>query len=62
MAQFNIREMPEGSKEQIRDLQQWRGWTKTQTVLIALDRLWQSEKKTQEEQFSEAPKAEVQTS
>lgn len=40
MPQFNIRDLPEGSEQQLNDLAQWTGQTKTQVVLIALDRYW----------------------
>ena len=44
MGQFNIREMPERALQQLEDLQEWAGYTKTQLVLIAIDRLWQDTK------------------
>jgi hypothetical protein len=40
MGQFNIREMPERASQQLEDLGAWTGYTKTQLVLIAIDRLW----------------------
>jgi len=40
MGQFNIREMPERALQQLEDLVEWAGYTKTQLVLIAIDRLW----------------------
>lgn len=40
MGQFNIRDMPERSLQQLEELQEWCGYTKTQMVLIAIDRLW----------------------
>jgi hypothetical protein len=40
MGQFNIKKMPERSEQQLNDLQDWCGYTQTQIVLIALDRLW----------------------
>lgn len=40
MGQFNIRDMPERSLQQLEDIQEWCGYTKTQIVLLAIDRLW----------------------
>lgn len=40
MGQFNIKDMPERAAEQLQDLHDWSGYTKTQAVLIAIERLW----------------------
>lgn len=53
MPQFNIRDMPEGSDQQLSDLAQWTGQTKTQVVLIALDRYWLAKKQERDAKMSE---------
>lgn len=44
MAQFNIRNLPDMTGQQINDLQGWLGTTKTQAVLLAVERLWYEER------------------
>lgn len=51
-SQFNIRDMPERSLEQISQLCEWTGYTKTQMVLIAIERLWLEAKKERENKMS----------
>ncbi|HEX3642906.1 MAG TPA: hypothetical protein VHV10_16605 [Ktedonobacteraceae bacterium] len=53
MGQFNIRDMPEGSDQQLSDLAKWKGQTKTQVVLIALDRYWLAVKQERESQMQQ---------
>jgi hypothetical protein len=43
-SQFNIRDMPERSAQQIADIAKWTGHTKTQIVLIAVENLWKEVK------------------
>lgn len=52
-SQFNIRDMPERSIQQLNDLQGWGGYTKTQLVLIAIDRLWQDTKRDRNKRLSQ---------
>ncbi len=40
MPQFNIRDLPARTEEQIGNLAEWSGYTKTQIVLIAIEKLW----------------------
>lgn|SRR5262245_9933574 len=49
MPQFNIRDLPERSAEQIQDLANWTGFPKSQIVLIAVENLWKEVKKQQGE-------------
>lgn len=56
MPQFNIRDLPEGSERQLFALSQWTGQTKTQVVLIAIDRYWiaahqERERQMQKDQY-----------
>lgn len=50
--QFNIRDLPERSAQQIQDLADWSGYTKTQIVLIAVENLWKEVKKQRESKMS----------
>lgn len=43
MAQFNIRDLPDGTAQQIEQLTTRLGYTKTQLVIIAIDRMFQQE-------------------
>lgn len=43
-SQFNIRDLPERTAQQIQDLTEWSGYTKTQIVLIAVENLWKEVK------------------
>ena len=45
MSQFNIRNLPELTDKQIEELCAKTGMTKTQLVIMAIDRLYQQEKK-----------------
>lgn len=58
-SQFNIREMPERSLQQLEDLQFWCGYTKTQLVLLAIDRLWLDTRNDREGR-AETPKAYIE--
>lgn len=53
MGQFNIREMPDGSLQQLQDLTEWKGYTKTQAMLIALDRFWKEVKQERDEKMQD---------
>jgi predicted DNA-binding protein len=61
MPQFNIRDMPEGSQERLKELVAWTGWTKTQVVLIAIERLWLEVKAERESKNSASSKIEAKT-
>jgi len=49
MAQFNIRDLPERTATQIENLTARLGYTKTQLVIIAIDRMFQQEAPMSEE-------------
>lgn len=46
-SQFNIRDLPERTAQQIKDLADRTGYTKTQIVLIAIENLWKEVRKEQ---------------
>jgi hypothetical protein len=52
MAQFNIRDLPDGTAWQIDQLTARLGYTKTQLVIIAIDRMFQQEAPMSEEFLS----------
>jgi hypothetical protein len=52
MAQFNIRDLPDGTALQINQLTTRLGYTKTQLVIIAIDRMFQQEDPMSEEFLS----------
>lgn len=49
MAQFNIRDLPAKTAKQIEALTQQLGYTKTQLVIVAIDRLYQQESDTMDD-------------
>ena len=51
MAQFNIRDLPDGTAQQIDQLASRLGYTKTQLVIIAIDRMFQQEAQTMSNEF-----------
>jgi hypothetical protein len=50
-SQFNIRDMPERSAQQVQELADWTGYTKTQIVLIAVENLWKEVKQERQERM-----------
>lgn len=59
MGQFNIKKMPERSEQQLNDLQKWCGYTQTQIVLIAVERLWLEVKKERDGKQMQNPSCRV---
>jgi hypothetical protein len=44
MPQFNVRDLPDKTDRQIRELAGQTGFTKTQIVILAIDRMYQQER------------------
>lgn len=52
-SQFNIRDMPQWSDQQLSDLVEWTGYTKVQIMLLGLDRLWSATKQERENKMQQ---------
>ena len=59
--QFNIRDLPERTEEQISNLAEWSGYTKTQIVLIAIEKLWIEVKQERNERMQTQTQKLVKT-
>lgn len=52
-SQFNIRDMPERSDQQLDELIEWTGHTKVQIMLIGLDHFWKEVKQERESKMQQ---------